>query len=314
MSKALIVYFSQGGTTAQAADRIAAGLRANGHEVDLCNMKDDRPPDVGGYDLLGVGFPVYYYRLPFAVADYLRALPDLHGVPYFVFVLHGTYRFDAGTMARRALDRKGAREVGYYHRKGAEFWVGYLNEGYVFSPGHPTDGELARAEAFGFEVAARVAGRRYTRVREDGPPSFVYRLERFLTNRWLAQNVYSRLFRVNKKKCNLCGLCLELCPRGNISVGPGKRLVWGRDCLLCLYCELKCPTQAITSPASWPLFRPFMMYNVWRASGDSLVDHELVDTKMPLHLRGEHLRALEVVGRPVSPAAETGTTQPVGRQ
>jgi flavodoxin/ferredoxin len=297
MAKALIVYFSQGGTTTQVADRIAGGLRTNGHHVDLFNMKDDRPPDVGSYELLGIGFPVYYYRPPFNVMEYLHALPDLNGLPSFVFVLHGTYRFDAGTVARRALARKRAREVGYYHCRGAEFWVGYLHEGYVFSPGHPTDGELARAEAFGFEIAARVAGRQYAKRRDDEAPSPVYRLERFLTNRWLARNVYSRLFRVDRKKCDSCGLCLEVCPMGNITEVPGKRLRWGRDCLLCLYCELKCPVEAITSPASWPLFRPFAMYNVWRAAADRLLDHERVDPRTPLHLRGEHLRVVELAGR-----------------
>ena len=273
MSKSLISYFSQSGTTALVAESIATGLSAAGCQVDLCNMKNMQPPAVGGYDLLGIGLPVYYYRPPFSVTDYVSSLPELNGLPAFVFVLHGTYRGDAGTAIRRALAGKRAREVGYFHCRGADLYLGYLREGYLFSPDHPTAEELAQAEAFGREVAARVDGKQYVRREDDRPLSMIYRLERFLQNRWMTRNFYSRLFRVDAKKCNACGLCVELCPTGNITEGKGGLPVWGRNCLLCLTCQLKCPEEAITSPSSSTLFRPFMMYNVRRASRDPSLDY-----------------------------------------
>jgi len=281
MSRSLIVYFSQGGTTARVTESIATGLCATGYQVDLCNMKDERPPDLGGYDLLGIGLPVYYYRPPFTVMDYVNSLPDLDGFPAFVFVLHGTYRGDAGSAIRHALARKGAQEVGYFHCRGADYFLGYLNEGYLFSPDHPTVEELAQSEAFGRQVAAHLAGKQYARPEDDRPPSMVYRLERFLTNRWLIKQMYSRLFRVDADKCTACGLCTKLCPTGNITENKGGRPVWGRDCLLCLTCEIKCPQDAITSPVSWLLFRPFMIYNVRHASRDPSLDHVRV-----IHSRG----------------------------
>ncbi len=279
MSKCLIVYFSQSGTTAQVAERIATGLRSEGYQVDLCNMNGQQPPNVGDYDLLGIGTPVYYYRPPFNVEDYLNRLPDLGGLPAFAFVMYGTYRFDAGNKIRHALARKGAREVGYFHARGPDLFVGYLKEGYLFSPGHPVEGDLAQSEAFGRGVAACVGGKSYVRPEDDNPPSMIYRLERFLTGRWFARQVYSRLFRVDKNRCTSCGVCMELCPAGNITEGRGRRPVWGRDCLLCLTCELKCPEEAIASPVSWPLFRPFMIYNTRCTARDPSIDHLRVDPK-----------------------------------
>jgi ferredoxin/flavodoxin len=255
------------------AESIAAGLRAAEYQIDLCNMKDEQPPDMGGYDLLGVGAPTYYYRPPFNVMGYVNSLPDLDGLPAFVFVLHGTYRGDAGNAIRHALARKGAQEAGYFHCRGADYFLGYLKEGYLFSPDHPTAEELTQAEAFGREVAAHAAGQPYARPEDDRPPAMIYRLERFLANRWLGRQVYSRLFRVDAKNCNACGLCIELCPIGNITEGKGGRPVWGRNCLLCMTCEMKCPKDAITSPASWPLMRPFMIHNVRRASRDPSLDY-----------------------------------------
>jgi flavodoxin/Pyruvate/2-oxoacid:ferredoxin oxidoreductase delta subunit len=286
MSKTLMVYFSQGGTTARVAEQIAAGLRAADYQVDLCNVKDERPPALDGYDLLGIGSPVYYYRPPFNVMDYVNGLPGLDGLPAFVFMLHGTYRGDASNAIRRALARKGAEEVGYFYCLGADYALLYLKEGYLFSPDHPTAEELAQAQAFGERVAARVAGEQYVRPREDRPPpSLVYRLERFMTNRWLARQVYSRLFKVNAENCTACGACAKLCPTGNIAEDKDGRPTWGRDCLLCLTCELKCPEDAITSPSSWLLFRPFTIYNVRRAAQDPALDHVQV-----IHSRGRTRR------------------------
>ena len=77
MSKSLIVYFSLGGTTAQVAQSVAAGLRAAGREVDLCNLRDQQPPPLDGYDALGIGTPTYYFQPPFNVMDYIDRLPSL---------------------------------------------------------------------------------------------------------------------------------------------------------------------------------------------------------------------------------------------
>lgn len=273
MAKSLIVYFSQGGTTTKVAESIATGLRREGYEVDLHNIKEEQQPDISGYNLLGIGSPVYFYRPPFIVTDYLNSLPDLGGLPTFTFVSHGTCRFDTGKSIRRVLARKGAREVGYFHCHGADFFLGYLKEGYLFSPDHPTPTELSLAEDFGSQVAGRVAGKPYSLTEEDRPPTLIYRLERFLLNRWFVEQVWSRLIRVDKKSCNACDLCMKICPCANICLDKDGYPVWGRNCLLCQTCELKCPEDAITTPISWPLFRPFMIYNVRRASRDPSLDY-----------------------------------------
>jgi len=279
MPRCLIVYFSQTGSTALVAGKISDGLHGAGWDVDLHNMNGQRPPDVGGYDMLGVGSPVYYFRTPFNVSAYLGRLPALNGLPAFVFVTYGALRFDGANAIRRALASRGAREVGYFQAHGSDLYVGYLKEGYLFSPGHPAAAELAGAERFGQDVAAHVGGKGYARPEDDRPAPFIYRLERFLTGRWFASNVFSRLFRVDKGKCNACGVCVRLCPNGNIAESRGGLPVWGRDCLLCLTCELRCPEEAVTSPANWTLFRPFMIYNTRQAAREPSVDHVRIDSK-----------------------------------
>lgn len=271
MTKSLIVYFSQGGTTAKVAEAIDSGLRSKNHQVDLHNMNDGKPPGIDGYDLLGVGLPTYIYRPPFKVMDYIQSLPELNELPVFVFLLYGTLPGDAGNIVRRGLTRKGGKEIGYFKARGADYYVGYLKKGYLFSPDNPITTELDAAKEFGRIVSDRIAGAQYHRQKDDDSPSFVYRLERFLTNRWFVKFNLSLLFFVKSKKCNSCGLCMKICPAGNIKENPKGHPVWGRNCLFCLYCEMKCPTEAIISPASWPLFSPFHAYNIRKARSNSSI-------------------------------------------
>ena len=272
MSKSIIAYFSQSGSTAQIAERIAAGLHKRDFEVELHNIKDSKPADVRACDLLGIGMPVYFYSTPNIIMDYVRSLPDLSGIPVFVFLTYGSYRFNAGNYVRRALVNKGARIVGYFHCKGADLFLPYLKQGYLFSPDHPNQKEFSEAEAFGTEVASRVAATEHIAIDTEPQAPPLYRIERLMMNPWLARNIYSRFFKVDKAKCNVCGICQKRCPMSNITLDKDGYPLWGRNCLLCLTCEKDCPRDAITSPSDWPIVRPFFVYNVRSASRDSLID------------------------------------------
>jgi flavodoxin/Pyruvate/2-oxoacid:ferredoxin oxidoreductase delta subunit len=290
MAKAAVIYFSQNGTTARVADAIAAGLRSRGYLVDLSNLRNGPPGDLRGYDLLGFGSPVYYYRLPFNVADYLQALPRLEGVPAFRFLVHGSHAFDAVNSLQHALAARGARDVGYFHCFGEAYFLGHLREGYLFSADHPSPDELGRATAFGLAVAQRAADGKCVPTNDEPRPPLVYRIERGATSRWLVEQVYSRLFKVDPDRCTACGLCMDVCPTKNIERDERGQPLWGRHCLYCLSCEMKCPEDAIASAISRPVFRtlvrPFLRYNVGHWAREVELDHVRVNHR---HGRTERL-------------------------
>jgi NAD-dependent dihydropyrimidine dehydrogenase PreA subunit len=225
------------------------------------------------YDLLGVGFPVYAFSAPFHVLEYVSRLPSLRETSTFVFLTHGTYRFNAADRIRKALSRKGARDVGFFCCRGADLYLPYLKRGFLFSPDHPTARELAEAEAFGGDVAARMGDGGHAEPCKERPPSIVYRAERFLYSRWLVQKIYGRLVSMNTEKCSCCGVCMERCPVGNITLAKNGYPVWARQCLGCLTCETECPEEAITTAASWPVLRPFITYNLRHACQDPSIEH-----------------------------------------
>ncbi len=274
MPRTLVTYFSQGGTTARVGKQIADGLRSSGHQVDLVRINEvGKHPSLDGYDVLGIGFPVYYFRPPFNVMEYVQSLPSLKGLPTFVFVLHGTYRFDAANPVRHTFKSKGAADVGFFHCFGRDLYLEYLKQHKLFSPDHPTKEELHRALLFGQEVAARAARREFLETEDDLPAGPVYRIERFFMSKWIVQQIYSRLFMISGRKCDGCGLCVKLCPTKNLTARKDGKPVMGRECIACLTCETRCPKGAITSPMSWPILQPFMMYNVYHASRDPSLDY-----------------------------------------
>jgi flavodoxin/Pyruvate/2-oxoacid:ferredoxin oxidoreductase delta subunit len=249
MPKGLIVYFSQGGTTAKAAECIAKGIRDHKFQVDVYTIKNKKPDEVKGYDFLGIGSPVYACRIPFNVSDYVKALPPLNNMPVFSFNLYGTYPFDAGKQLRRLLAKKGAKDMGYFSCKGPEYNLGYLQKGYLFSPNNPSKEELTQAEAFGREVAARISGKSYTPSEKFRSPSLFYRIERAFCDRWIVENMAAGTYKVDRTICNSCGVCIKLCPNTNIQKDKDGFPKWGRNCLFCLTCEMKCPRDAIKSMA-----------------------------------------------------------------
>jgi flavodoxin/ferredoxin len=264
MAKALIARFSQTGTTDRVAERIAAGLRSAGWEADLWEIAQDGTPDLAGYELLGIGTPTYFFRPPFVTTDFVRSLPDLSGVASFVFVLYGTLPGDCGNWLREELRAKGARDLGYLSATGADRWVGYVKRGYLFSPDGPTEAELAAAEGFGRTLAGRYRAQAPDVEPFDRPTPFMYRLERFLVNRTQAKLMYSKTFRADGN-CNACGQCIALCPVNNITTKADGRPKWHSDCLLCATCELGCPHDAVHAAFDWPIFAPFMSYNIRHA-------------------------------------------------
>lgn len=51
---------------------------------------------------------------------------------------------------------------------------------------------------------------------------------------------------INKKKCTVCGLCVDACPEEVLSLISGElTLVNPQDCIYCATCEETCPENAV---------------------------------------------------------------------
>ena len=53
------------------------------------------------------------------------------------------------------------------------------------------------------------------------------------------------IFDVEEEKCRKCGICVDLCPVGNIQMAEGEFPKHGLNCEYCLRCVSLCPRQAM---------------------------------------------------------------------
>ena len=116
MSKALVTYFSASGVTAKLAKRLADGIGADLHEIkpetpytsaDLdwrnkssrssveMDDRSSRPPiadmvqDMSQYDVVFVGFPVWWYREPSIIDTFMESY-DFSGMTVVPFATSGS--------------------------------------------------------------------------------------------------------------------------------------------------------------------------------------------------------------------------------
>lgn len=259
MPNCLILYHSVTNTTARVAESIAEGLREAGYQTRLCNINKEACPDISNYDLIGFGTPVYFFQIPLNITDCIDNLPGLNNKRSFAFLLNGSYAWNAADFLKRSLKKRGAEIIGWFSAYGADYFIAYNRLGVLASPNHPTEEELNRAKLFGFEIGSGSSQDKWPSITRK--PPLVYRIEQILCGRWFVRNIYQKLFYLKKKKCIKCDICYKNCPTGNISVGKSGYPQWGDKCILCFTCELRCPKEAVKCLA-WPMFAPFMRYNV----------------------------------------------------
>ena len=145
MGKALVAYFSAGGTTKKVAQRLAGSIGADLHEIapkipytraDLdwqdrrsrssveMNDRSARPeiasrvPDMPQYDVVFVGFPVWWYREP-SIIDTFMELYDFTGKTVIPFATSGGSPLGDSAKNMQALAKGAKVEAGRRFSAGA---------------------------------------------------------------------------------------------------------------------------------------------------------------------------------------------------
>jgi len=78
MPKALVCYYTRTGNTEKMALRVAAGLKAQGLEVDLRKAEAVSPVDLTAYDCLVFGSPTYYGTIAWPLKKLLDESIKVH--------------------------------------------------------------------------------------------------------------------------------------------------------------------------------------------------------------------------------------------
>jgi len=242
--RAILVYFSQTGNTEKVAEAIAEGIREGGGEADLVRIEKLNAALLSHYDLIGIGSPVFYYKIPFNVEEVLRDLPELRGKFAFLFLTQGGHPANTFWRMSKILNQKGIPVIGAFECFGYDTFPAYI--GTDRQKGHPDAQELSAARSFGKSLPARYerarSGDRRARTR------FAKKWDKYhLRSLFLTRSMLKRVMPKKKlviERCNRCGECFRRCPTGAISLQPFP-IFNAKKCIYCYLCERICPQDAI---------------------------------------------------------------------
>ena len=251
--KILIIYYSQSGNTRKIAKCIARGARSTGAEVDVVKLRDADYKMMDGYDLIGIGSPVWKADTP-NLHGFIDKMPNQNGKLCFAFNTHGTLPHLYFPIVLPNLKNHGLLPIGY------KDWYGDVTMPSMPKPyytyGHPDEQDLAEAEAFGKEmaenapkIAAGDTGLIYPDPEMNGK---VFKQAMICSNMLLCPTNPQGDFIRDPAKCAYpkCTLCMDNCTMGYIDLTRTPQVFGNRgdkcdDCHECSLCYMICPTGAI---------------------------------------------------------------------
>lgn len=252
MEKSLIIYFSQTSNTLKIAEAIRDGVETFTGHCSLESISDVNTQSLSDFDLVGIGAPVFYYREPFNVGDFVKGLPELRGQNWFVFCTHGNIIGNFFPSITAKLEDRGATIIGSHHSFASITVPFYPRPSYT--SGHPDRQDLDQARNFGVEMAElnrKIKAGEQVSLNTDYPASSEEWLQESSNlTKDLLEKVTPKL-RFNADTCVSCGECADNCPVGGIDVESDPPRLQS-PCIFCWRCVNICPTISIT--ADWGPF------------------------------------------------------------
>ena len=237
--KILLIYYTGTYNTRYLTDRLEGRLLSHGHTVDRVEVNcDTEPVSLSGYDLLGIGYPIYGFNAPAPLERYLGKLSYPDGLRFFIYKNSGeTFGMNnaSSRIILRRLRRAGAHLHGEYH------FVMPYNIHFRFEDDFVR--ELLDKDEKLMAVMVRNLERGKVVTIRSRP---LYNLgAAFVAIQKVGGNVNSFLYRVDRELCTSCGLCVRECPEHNIKRTEDGKIVFGHRCDMCMRCSFFCPKDAI---------------------------------------------------------------------
>lgn len=268
MKRLLLLYYTGTYNTRLLAKEIAKSLS---DEYEVTSIEIDSKTEavsLSDYDAIGLGYPIYAFNAPSFFIKYLKKLKFDPSKSYFIFKDSGeSFRMNNASSRRiiKLFKKNRIKDYSEYH-----FLLPY-NIHFKF------------ADAFVYQL-----------IQEDKKLLTVLKSDlKTGTNRHLKSNIFyniaskilriqtfggylnSFFYKVDKKKCIDCNLCINSCPVGNIYRKKGK-IKFKHHCLMCMRCSFYCPKDAISIGLlnSWRVNGAYNFKNI--LNNDSLKDIDYV--------------------------------------
>ena len=234
------VYFSGTGNTGYCIEKFVHGL-----DTDADCISIEHPSAVQAMiqsDFIVLAYPVYFSNLPKIMRGFLENNRIVFSEKkVFILSTMGLFSGDGMGCAARLLKKYGAEIVGGLHLKmpdciGDEKLLKKTKEENRILVKLAEEKIKKAAQAFKSGQAPR-----------EGLSFLSHMAGLFGQRLWFSHKTkhYSDKLKISSEKCVGCGVCIKLCPMGNLSV-DNQMAVHHNRCTMCYRCICHCPHQAIT--------------------------------------------------------------------
>ncbi len=233
------LYFSGTGNTKHCVELLVGLLDPSASAIPLESAEATEAVLENGTVVLG--YPVQFSNLPYIVREFIEGNRSLwKGKKVFCVATMGAFSGDGAGCSARILKKHGAVILGGLHLK---------------MPDSVCDSKLlkrsveqnrALIEAADAKIRQAAAQIRNGTAPKEGLSPFSHLLGLFGQRLWFYKRTagYASKLKIGDD-CTGCGLCVTLCPTGNLAVQNGKAVGDGK-CTMCYRCISRCPQKSIT--------------------------------------------------------------------
>lgn len=232
-------YFSGTGNTLLVVNKMRDTFEENGVKVNLHKIEESNPEEVNLEHTIGIGFPVAVFSTYPFVWEFIKSLPHANGTEIFMVDTLGGFSGGIVGPLRKIVKKKGYTPIGAMEIQ--------MPSNIFFIQDEETckikvEKGIIMAKLYAWDLIEGKAEWDRTPVLSDAMHLFSIG-----TLKLMVSNLHQKLlnFDIKKEKCNKCGICVDLCPLGNIKMENGEYPVHGLNCEYCLRCVSFCPRQAM---------------------------------------------------------------------
>lgn len=245
MNKVRIYYFSGTGNTKVISRELLKSFSNFGLDTSMIAVdefiKAKNAIDSTSFrniDVIGIGFPIHASSCPNMMVNFVKGLPFARGQKAFVFSTAGAYssaNYAGNILIRKLLRLKGYKVV--YDRLfvlGSNFFAGYderlIKELY--------QSNLKKIGQMVEDIYEGVSRKTTLNLVSFGIETLLHKVEEGVGAKFFGKKLETM------ETCTLCGKCVRLCPKENISIIDGK-IAFSNQCMMCMRCMYICPEDAI---------------------------------------------------------------------
>jgi len=241
-----IYYFSGTGNTQFVGELISEELSRR--LAVECNPIEKTFLPLPAFDCLGFGFPVYDYRPPKFVEEFVDSLPkNTTPVPAFIFATMGAFSGEAMLLLAKKLKKKNFFPIDSFDviMPGNDFTMLLSKDSKIIRKNFYISSEkVERIQAWAKQLRKKLSA---PETLSESMPKSKWMGKLFSKILyypfWKLIQWTMRLMKVKPELCTQCGYCAQICPVQNIELSPYPKI--GNHCVYCLRCINFCPHEAI---------------------------------------------------------------------